>query len=307
MKRAVLLPILMLMVVFLMEACFKPEAENKYFLYQLVEMDIKEVLEHQFDYLVTDYSRDGSEDGRYSEEEISKLKEKGIIPLCYISIGEAEDYRFYWQEDWRTNPPDWLGPENPKWEGNYKVRYWYDEWKEIVFEYLDKIIEEGFSGIYLDIIDAYYYWSEEMNELGEKEAADKMIEFVEEIAKYTREKVPGFLIVPQNAEDILEYDDDGSYLDTISGIGVEDLFYTTDDNDNIIVQEESDYRIEYLDRIKTAGKFVLSVDYVYDPKNPDMNIVGDYVKKARKRGYIPYPANKNRALDEIVTVIFEIK
>jgi len=30
-----------------------------------------------------------------------------------MSIGEAEDYRYYWKEEWRTNPPMWVGEEHP--------------------------------------------------------------------------------------------------------------------------------------------------------------------------------------------------
>ncbi|MCP4231664.1 MAG: hypothetical protein GY771_16155, partial [bacterium] len=78
--------------------------------------------------------------------------------LSYLSIGEAEDYRWYWTSDWSSGNPDWLGPENPNWPGNYKVRYWDPEWQAIIFEYEDKILDAGFDGVYLDIIDGYEYW-----------------------------------------------------------------------------------------------------------------------------------------------------
>jgi len=40
------------------------------------------------------------------------------------------------------NPPKWLSNENPEWSGNYLVKYGYSGWKQIVFTYLDKIIEQ---------------------------------------------------------------------------------------------------------------------------------------------------------------------
>ena len=46
-------------------------------------------------------------------EEIKKIKDSGKIPVAYISIGEAENYRFYWTDEWYNNPPEWLGKENP--------------------------------------------------------------------------------------------------------------------------------------------------------------------------------------------------
>lgn len=84
------------------------------------------------------------------------------LVISYMSIGEAEDYRFYWQTDWKNTPPSWLAGENSQWKGNYKVRYWEAAWQDIIFgnqeAYLDKILELGFDGVYLDIVDAYEYF-----------------------------------------------------------------------------------------------------------------------------------------------------
>ncbi len=93
-----------------------------------------------------------------------KIKKNGgtRLVICYMSIGEAEDYRYYWKSEWETNPPPWLDKENPDWPGNYKVKYWYKDWQDIICgagdSYLKKIIDAGFDGVYLDIIDAYEYF-----------------------------------------------------------------------------------------------------------------------------------------------------
>ncbi len=108
--------------------------------------------------------------------EIAQLKTKANggrrLLLAYMSIGEAEDYRYYWQAGWHPGTPAWLGAENPDWEGNYKVRYWDPGWRAIIFgsanAYLDRILASGFDGVYLDIIDAYEYF-EEQSEEGEEE------------------------------------------------------------------------------------------------------------------------------------------
>ena len=102
-----------------------------------------------------------------SASDISHLKTKKNggkrLLICYMSIGEAEDYRWYWQESWTNNPPAFMCPENPEWKGNYKVKYWYPEWQEIIYGtdgYLSKILNAGFDGVYLDIIDAFEYFEE---------------------------------------------------------------------------------------------------------------------------------------------------
>ncbi len=107
-------------------------------------------------------------DEQLSLDDVNSLKIKSNggkrIVISYMSIGEAEDYRYYWKDEWSSNPPDWLVEENPDWEGNYKVRYWMKDWQDIIFgsddSYLDRIISSGFDGVYLDIIDAYEYFED---------------------------------------------------------------------------------------------------------------------------------------------------
>jgi cysteinyl-tRNA synthetase len=121
--------------------------------------------ETDYDLLIIDYF---FEDEEYSVSEINTLKLKNNggrrLVVSYMSIGEAEDYRYYWHSDWENHPPSWLAGENPEWEGNYKVRYWKQEWKNIIYgsddSYLGRIISKGFDGVYLDIIDAFEYFEE---------------------------------------------------------------------------------------------------------------------------------------------------
>ena len=56
-----------------------------------------------FDIVVIDYSRDGGESGRYSGTEMDTLKNgRGFTRqvLSYLSIGEAEEYRYYFKPEW---------------------------------------------------------------------------------------------------------------------------------------------------------------------------------------------------------------
>lgn len=85
------------------------------------------------------------------------------LVLCYMSIGEAEDYRWYWDPGWEPGwTPGWLGGENPDWPGNYLVEYWVDDWQAIIFgsdsSYTDMILAAGFDGVYMDKIDAFEDW-----------------------------------------------------------------------------------------------------------------------------------------------------
>ena len=99
-----------------------------------------------------------------AEVEVLRRKPGGAprLVISYISIGEAENYRYYWNPEWEENPPSWLAGENPHWEGNFKVRYWDPRWQALIFgtedSYLGHILAAGFDGAYLDIIDAFEYF-----------------------------------------------------------------------------------------------------------------------------------------------------
>lgn len=78
--------------------------------------------------------------------------------IAYFSIGEAEDYRDYWQKEWNDRLPQWIVAENENWEGNYIVKYWSEEWREIIEKYQKRLEEIGVDGYYLDTIDSFYYF-----------------------------------------------------------------------------------------------------------------------------------------------------
>ena len=117
-----------------------------------------------YDLLILDMFFDN--DMAFTAAEVEQMKHKANggkrLVVCYISIGEAEDYRYYWQSDWKRHKPSWLDRENPDWPGNYKVRYWDPAWQEIICgsgdSYLNRILSTGFDGVYLDIIDAFEYF-----------------------------------------------------------------------------------------------------------------------------------------------------
>lgn len=90
------------------------------------------------------------------------------LVIAYMSVGEAEDYRYYWKREWNKTKPAFLEKENPDWKGNFKVRYWDKEWHTILYgagedeyfdnSYLGKIVYTGFHGVYLDVLDAAMYF-----------------------------------------------------------------------------------------------------------------------------------------------------
>ena len=89
---------------------------------------------------------------------------KRRMVIAYVSIGEAENYRGYWDDNWGVNYPPFIVSVNPNWPGNYKVKYWDTDWQAVILDYIKRVADAGFDGVYLDIIDAFHYW-EEVEEL----------------------------------------------------------------------------------------------------------------------------------------------
>ncbi len=267
--------------------------------YQLQNPDSCTLAHTNFDLVVTDYSSDGSDAGRFSSGEVGRIRGsgKGKVVLAYMSIGEAEDYRFYWNSNWDNNhdgtpdagAPAWLGPANPQFPNNYKVRYWDPAWQSIIFSYLDKIEAAGFDGVYLDIIDAYEYWGPGGESgLNRPTAAADMVSFVKALTQHARTTGgnPNFLIVPQNGEQLSAYPD---YVQAVSAIGKEDTWYlgNTPQPPSTIIQS-----LANLDVFKAAGKPVFVIDYVTG--QPQLT---DFYSKAKSKGYFPYASTI--ALDHV--------
>lgn len=305
---------LLLFCAFPLCAAAKDFANVNDFAYQLqgYSSDLHELNNNSFDLLVIDYSKDGSESGELAPSEVSSIQTAGPcggkIVVSYLSVGEAEDYRYYWNPSWVDNlgnpipgvAPSWLGPTNPDWVGNYKVRYWDPNWQNIVFAYLDRIIDQGFDGVYMDIIDAFEYWgpTENGGNNEKRDSAKLMIDFVQAIEHHARvdRGKTNFLIIPQNGAGLIAdwtYPDapdpvaeaaaqEARYFPLINAIGAEDVFFYGNKAMNNKYNPQSDTLL-LLDQFRDGGKKVLSIDYLTKKKK-----VKQYYTVARNRGYIPY-------------------
>ena len=256
--------------------------------YQLQNAKIDEIVHNNtFDLIVMDYSYDGTDASKYSPTEISKIIGSNKVPISYISIGEAEDYRYYWKQEWNSNKPDWLGAENPDWGGNYKVKFWYPEWQDIILDYVDTIVSQGFKGIYLDIVDAYYYWQEEVPTDQKELGADTlMIQFIERLREHVDSLTDSrFYIIPQNGSSIID-DVDSTwkerYFSAIDGIGIEDLFFYGDKEMNNNYNPDT-YRLNLLREYVQRNKPVFSIEYLTID-----TLIDKYKIEVQKEKFIPY-------------------
>ncbi len=234
--------------------------------YHLTSLDLETITKSPADLVVTEYSPNTEPYRAWTPEEVGRMKikpdGKTRLVLSYFSIGEAESYRFYWRPEWSGDAvPGWYVAENCAWPRNYMVRFWHDGWKDIIYRgkesFLKRIIDAGFDGVYLDRVDVFWELMKER-----PTARDDMIAFVAEIADTARRIKPGFIVVAQNAEDLLDV---SSYRDIIDGLGKEDLLYGHNGTNTRNPPGEIAEGRRMMRKLQRDSKPIVAVEYVTDP------------------------------------------
>ena len=209
--------------------------------------------------------------------------------VAYLSIGEAEDYRPYWQSEWGSNgnrtasAPAWLGIENPDWKGNYQVKYWDADWQKLVLTAVDGAMARGFDGVYLDIVDGFEtyeqgadgYQDDRMNPETKQTYRRDMVDWVKAIAARARAKNPAALVIPQNGSQLVA---DKDFVEVISAQGIEDLFTN---GKKLQPASHTDEILSHLKSLALAKKPVLLIEY---PKTPEQKALSK--KLAEENGLV---------------------
>lgn len=234
--------------------------------YWLDSPSVDQLARTRYELLVTD---------ELSSSQIARLRAGACRPrlVGYLSIGEAEDYRWYWQDAWRPGSPSWLLEENEDWDGNHRVEFWNPAWQRIVLTSLDRLVDLGYDGVYLDIVDAY----EDQGHRAE------MAAFVRAIASRARSRSPlgaDFGVFVQNAESLAAQPDVVGHL---TGMAREETYVWATD-DPVPSSERRSIEAD-LDRVLAGsqGHLVLTVDYASDAA-----LARDAESSSRARGYLPY-------------------
>ncbi len=243
------------------------------------------------DLVVIDHARETSATDLLSAADVEEFRVRPGRPprivLAYMSIGEAERYRFYWRKWWSPKTylglfePTWLARENKDWKGNYLVRFWDPAWQKVILNpapslldiarhrwlgeppaYLDSILQAGFDGVYLDRVDAFGEW-----EKSHPRAEADMSAFVRRLSTYAKARKPGFLIVPQNGEELVAKVD---YRQAIDGLAKEDLLYGVETPETPNSRDETKRSADFLRKVQADGKPVFVVEYLRDQAKRDV-------------------------------------
>jgi len=284
----------------------------RHFMYQLQDIDadgaVAALAESGYDMVVLEPGHNFS---AYPYDTAGLVSALGLKPdgqrrvlLAYVDIGQAEDYRDYWQANWRApsahsaGEPDFLVTVDPDgWSGNYPVAYWDSRWQALWLGetgIVSELAHYGFDGIYLDWVEAYD--DDAVRAAARRDGISPemaMIEFVERLGAAGRAIDPGFVVVPQNAPYLIDAAPE-RYLAAIDALAVEDTWFhglgdsDWDDPDGGDQRDrhDADYatveRLAQIRHYQAAGLPVFSVDYALKPAN-----VAEVYRAAERAGLVP--------------------
>jgi cysteinyl-tRNA synthetase len=234
------------------------------------------------------------------------------LVLAYLDIGEAETWRWYWTwpKDWTKGRPRPAGlpafiihPDPDGWSGDFPVVFWNPVWQDILLtgdrtppapdrtyrSLMDEVLQSGFDGVYLDWVEAYDDPAvKSAARTAGVDPAREMIRLLGAIRDYGRQRNPAFVVIQQNAADLLTGHPE--LLNVIDAIGQEDVWYSGAADSDWNNPKGHDQRtsagqtretLQLLQPFRAAGKPVFTVDYTV----PDAPAT---YRRARAAGFVPY-------------------
>jgi uncharacterized protein (TIGR01370 family) len=195
---------------------------------------------------------------------IAPLKERGKTVVGYLSIGEVNSTRAYFNN---VKAQNLVLQENKNWQGSFFIDVRNPLWtRRVVEELVPKIIQKGFNGIFLDTVDNAPYL-EQQDPRQYRGMADAMVQLIKTI----RQNYPAIKIIVNRGFDILPRIE--SEIDMVLG-------------ESIV---ESQVRSLQDLKKRRPGVTILTLDYV-DPSNRSA-VVQTY-RRQRANGFNPYVSTR---------------
>ena len=131
-----------------------------------------------------------------NKQQLKELKAAGTKVIVYLSVGEAEESRWWWKDVQKK----WIIKQNPNW-GSWLINANEKGWRDLLInQVIPSFIEKGFDGFFLDTVDTAVSYPE---------TADGMVELIKEISKVKED-----VILVQNRGFSL-LDRTGKYIDAM--------------------------------------------------------------------------------------------
>lgn len=243
--------------------------EVKFWAYQIQQLDKPEAIEtlaaSRYDMLVVDPTVTSNYDfnAKQMVETLKKSKAyDGVhrkLVIAYIDIGEAEEWRWYWQgrptfeqyglcqNSYVTEIQSWapwvVACDPDGWGGNYPVAYWNPEWQDVVTggtalgsalnlyfnSIMDEVVQDGFDGVYLDWIEAWEMDAVQQRAKNDgKNAGQEMLNLIQSIKNYGLQSNPSFVVIQQNSSELINEVGVTSLREAVDAIAQEGVWWDGD-------------------------------------------------------------------------------
>lgn len=209
---------------------------------------------------------------------LERLKDRGRIVLGYISIGEVEKHRPWFDEVRRWGI---LSEENPNWPGSYYVDVRDKRWVKMVVERLvPDLLRKGFDGVFLDTLDnpPHLERTDPKRWAGMTKASAKLV-------KAIRHNWPKARIMLNRAYELLP--DTAPVLDYALGESVYTTWNFTLERAELQPDESYRFQVQALQEAqkRNPALSVMTLDY-WDMN--DVKMVRDIYALQRANGFSPY-------------------
>lgn len=219
---------------------------------------------------------------------LSDLARPGRDLLAYMSLGEIEQHRSYFQS---AKDEGVLLGENPNWHGSFYVDVRQERWRRRVLEQLvPAILAAGFSGVFLDTLD-----DPGALERQDPQTYHGMTAAATNLVRGLRESFPRIRIMMNRGYDL--FPAIAPFIDILLG---ESVYTTYDANDRGYVHvpaAQYDEQVRLLKQARSANPKlrICSLDY-WDPTARKQ--IRRIYQVERANGFAPYVAT--RELDRVV-------
>jgi cysteinyl-tRNA synthetase, unknown class len=186
------------------------------------------------------------------------------LVIGYLSLTEAEQRRPYWQSEWvatgADKRPTWLQDENPQRRGNWRVDITDSGWHAALYgtedSLVDRMLSNGFDGVYLDTGTFIENAKDDRSD-----AEWRVAELISRIATYARLQHPRFIIMLDDAEQLIDRTPVASAID----IGAKhDLLFGRFASGRPNRPADIEATVKELGRVKAAKRPVFVVEHLTD-------------------------------------------
>lgn len=208
-------------------------------------------------------------------------KNSKTMMIGYVSLGEAESYRYFWP---KIKDTPIILQKNPNWLESCYVDINNPEWSRLLLEeVIPNIVSQGFDGLFFDTIDTVDIFADNKQEY--ENAKTAMITLIKNI----REKYPDLYLISNNGFSII-YD----IVEYLNGVLIEDLSMMIDFKTNKYRKVEEDVKQDKTKVLRDLKQKydldIFVIDYADENDKKSKKICKNY---AEKNGFLFYVAEKN--------------